>query len=222
VTTQKPRGVVLDVDGTLVDTNYQHIVAWWHAFRAGGHHVSCATIHEYVGVASDKLIPAVIGEMDERVQKAHTHYYAPFLEQLLRFPRADEFVKSLADAGLRVVLASSASAEEMEGLLEAIGAGEAVHTVVGSADVEGSKPSPEPVQVAMGKAGLEPTDCVMVGDTAWDIEASARAGVPAIGVLSGGISEARLRDAGAVAVYRDVAHLLEDLDTSPICELLRD
>lgn len=210
------RGVILDVDGTLVDTNYPHILAWWHAFRTIGRVVQMSELHQLVGMGADQLIPRVLGRPDEQVKRAHSHYYAPYLEQLVRLPRADEFVKAVAGLGLDVVLATSAQPEEVTKLVETLGAGDAVREVTSTEDVEHSKPAPDLITAALAKGGLAAECCLMVGDTPWDVTAAGQAGLGCIGVLSGGFSADLLRAAGAVAVYRDVAELLDQLGGSPI------
>lgn len=214
-------GIILDVDGTLVDSNYLHIVAWWQAFRAAGHDVAMSDLHALVGQGADQLVSAVLGDPDDAVHRAHSRFYAPYLGQLRRFPRADELVRAIDALGLVVVLATSAAPEEVEALLETLDADDAVTCVTGSADVERAKPAPDLVEAALSKAGLSAENCLMVGDTAWDVTAAGEAGVRCTGVLSGGVDASRLRAAGAVEVYRDVAALLDALTDSPIGELAR-
>src|SRR5205807_400815 len=130
-----------------------------------------------------------------------------------------DLLRATKKAGLRVVLATSASAKEAGHLRAAIDADDAIDEVTSKDDVEQSKPDPDIVQTALDKAGLDASDAMFVGDTVWDVEAARRAGLDCVAVLSGGIAEHDLRDAGAVAVYRDVKHLLEDFDNSPIAKL---
>lgn len=211
--------MLFDVDGTLVDTNYLHVVAWWQAFRERGYDARMADIHQAVGMGSDKLIQQVLGRQDPSVSAAHSRYYAPYLGRLRPFPRAAELLRATASLGLAVVLASSVKSDEVGLLLDTLQAGDVIETVVSSSDAEETKPEPDLIQVAMQRGRLDPGGCVMVGDTAWDVEAAARSGVPCIGVRTGGWSAERLRAAGAVAVYDDVAALLAELDDSPIARL---
>jgi phosphoglycolate phosphatase-like HAD superfamily hydrolase len=213
------RGVLFDVDGTLIDSTYLHVVAWWQAFRERGHEVRMVDIHEAVGMGSDKLVQAVLGRPDPSVSPAHSRYYAPYLGHLRPFPRAADLLRATAGLGLAVVLASSVKSDEVDLLLDALGAGDVIDTVVSSGDVEETKPEPDLVQSAVERGRLDPGACVMVGDTAWDVEAAARAGVPCIGVRTGGWPAGRLREAGAVAVYDDAAELLAALRDSPIGRL---
>ena len=215
------RGLVFDVDGTLIDTNYLHVAAWWQAFRERGYDVRMADIHEAIGMGSDKLMDRLLGKRDSSVSAAHSRYYAPYLGRLRPFPRAAELLRAVASQGLAVVLASSAKGEEIGLMVDTLQAGDVIETVVSSSDADESKPEPDLVQVAIERGRLDPAECVMVGDTAWDVQAAARAGVPCIGVRTGGWSADSLRSAGAVAVYDDVADLLTKLEDSPIAGLAR-
>lgn len=215
------RGVLFDVDGTLIDTNYLHVVAWWQAFRERGYDVTMAGIHEAVGMGSDKLMQRLLGDEDPAVSAAHSRYYAPYLGRLRPFPGAADLLRATASLGLVVVLASSVKSDEVDLLLDTLQAGDVIETVVSSSDAEQTKPAPDLVQVAIERSGLDPGGCLMIGDTAWDVEAAARSGVRCAGVRTGGWSAERLRAAGAVAVYDDVAALLAELEDSPIARLAR-
>ena len=214
-------GVLFDVDGTLLDTNYLHVVAWWKAFRERGHDVRCADIHRAIGLGSDDLIQQVLGKDDPSVSDAHSRYYAPYLGRMRPLPGARELLVRTAKLGLGVVVATSADGDEVGLMLDALGVGGAISSVVSSADVERAKPDPGIVERALTASGTAPGQAVMVGDTVWDVLAARRAGVPCIGLLSGGIEAEQLRDAGAAEIYRDAAALLEDLDASGIGRLTR-
>jgi HAD superfamily hydrolase (TIGR01509 family) len=212
-------GILFDVDGTLVDTNYLHVVAWWHAFRSQGHTIEMRRLHETVGQGADRFVESILGRPDEKVSNAHTDFYGPFLHELAAFPKAAELLRVAKKAGLAVVLATSASAKEAEHLTSAIDADDVVDAVTSKDDVDESKPDPDIVQTALDKSGVDKQSALFVGDTVWDVEAARRAGLDCVAVLSGGIPEVDLRDAGAIAIYRDVAHLLDEFDTSPLGEL---
>jgi HAD superfamily hydrolase (TIGR01509 family) len=214
-------GVLFDVDGTLVDTNYLHVVAWWHAFRAHGHTPAMTDLHRTIGQGSERLVGSILGRADDDVAAAHTDFYGPFLHELAAFPGAQELLRRTKDAGLSVVLATSASAKEAERLRAAIDADDVIDCLTNKDDVAESKPDPDIVQTAMDKAGLSAQQCLFVGDTVWDVEAARRAGLDCVCVRSGGIGESELRDAGAIAVYRDVRHLLDDFDSSPLGTLAK-
>ena len=214
-------GIVLDVDGTLVDSNYLHVYAFIRAFRDAGHQVTAADIHRRVGMGADVLVTDLLGELDEQVVEGHTKHYEQFYDELTAFPGAADAVRELARRGAAVVLASSASGVELDALRKALDVDAVLSGYTSSSDAGEAKPAPDILEVAMAKAGLHPSSTVMVGDTVWDVEAAARAGIPCIGVLSGGIARAVLSEAGAVEVYDDVAQLLERVDESLIGHLLR-
>ena len=216
---QHARGVLFDVDGTLVDTNYLHVVAWWQAFRSQGHEVAMSELHRTVGQGSDQFVSSILGRDDAKVRNAHSDFYGQWKHQLVAFDGAADLLRTTKKAGLAVILATSASEAEAEHLTAALDADDVIDVVTTKADVDASKPDPDIVHTALTKAGLVAADAVFVGDTVWDVEAAGRAGMRCVGVLTGGISEAELDDAGAVAVYRDVRHLLDDFDTSPLGRL---
>src|SRR3954454_20435836 len=214
-------GVLFDVDGTLVDTNYLHVIAWWQALRSQGHDVPMTRLHRTVGQGSDQFVSTILGHDDDKVADAHSDFYGQWKHQLVAFAGAADVLRLTKKAGLSVVLATSASSDEAEHLTAAIDADDAIDIVTTKDDVDASKPDPDIVQTALDKAGLRADDAVFVGDTVWDVEAASRAGVRCVCVLSGGISETELRDAGAIAVYRDVAHLVAEFDDSPLGKLTR-
>ncbi|MFF1265544.1 HAD family hydrolase [Streptomyces anulatus] len=211
---------IFDVDGTLTDTNHLHVVAWWEAFRQSGHTVAMPDIHRAVGLGSGDLIKRLLGsdrdpEQDAAISSAHTVLYATYFDRLPAFRGAGDLLRTLAGRDWRVVLATSASGAELAALRRAVDADDAIRATASSDDVERGKPSPEPVELACQLAGVGAGRAVFVGDTVWDMEAAARAGVGAVALLSGGIPRADLERAGAEAVYRDVAELLDRLDESP-------
>lgn len=212
-------GVVFDVDGTLLDTNYLHVVAWWEAFREHGYDVQCADVHRALGMGSAELIERVLGGPDPSVSAAHSRNYAPYLGRIRPLPGGADLLRATARLGLDVVLATSAKPDEVDLMLDALGAGSAVSAVVSSGDVDRAKPDPGIVQKALDESGIDAGHAVMVGDTVWDVIAAERAGIRCIGLLCGGTAAEQLRGAGAADVYRDPAELLENIDTSPIGQL---
>ncbi len=211
--------VVFDVDGTLLDNNYLHVAAWWEAFRERGHEASCADIHRALGMGSGDLIRQVLGKADDSVSAAHSRRFAPYLGQLRPLRGARELLEATAKLGLGVLLATSAKDDEVDLMLAALDSESSITAVVSSGDVEHAKPDPAIVHAALARSGTRPERAVMVGDTVYDVMAAARADVSCIGLLSGGISEAELRNAGAAEVYAGPADLLSSLPDSAIGRL---
>lgn len=207
-------GVLFDVDGTLVDSNYLHVVAWSQAFGAYGHDVPMANIHALIGQGSERLVESVLGEVDDRVVDAHADFYGPSLYRLSAFADAGALLRRAKASGLQVVLATSAAESDVVHLRRAIDADDAIDHVTTKDDADSSKPAPDILQVALEAVGLAASDCVFVGDSVWDVEAAAKIDTPTVGVLTGGIDEHQLNDAGAVEVYKDVAAILASFDTS--------
>jgi HAD superfamily hydrolase (TIGR01509 family) len=212
-------GVIFDVDGTLLDTNYLHVAAWWDAFRERGHDIRCADVHRALGMGSADLVELVLGRPDPSVIEAHSRYFAPYLGRMRPLPGAADLLGATARLGLHVVLATSAKDEEIDLMLDALGARDSIGTVVSSGDVEQAKPQPDIVEKALSESGTDPGRAVMVGDAVWDMIAAGRAGIRGNGLLSGGITEADLRDAGATEIYADAADLLGKIPASAIGQL---
>jgi HAD superfamily hydrolase (TIGR01509 family) len=215
-----PVAVLFDIDGTLVDSNYLHIEAWHRAFAAVGHPVDAWRIHRSIGMDSSKLLEALLGEAAESVgddaKEKHTEFYEALTDRLRPIDGARELLRTLSKRGHAVVLATSAPQHELEVLLEVLQVGPDVDAVTSSEDVGTAKPDPDIIEVALQKADVSADRAILVGDAVWDIEAAARAGVGSIGVLSGGYGATELLEAGATAVYDDVADLLAHLDESPV------
>lgn len=216
-----PSAVVLDVDGTLVDSNWLHVVAWWEAFVDQGHEVSCRDVHRAIGLPSDDLVRALLGRADERVVQGHAERWPPLRRRMLACAGAGDLVRGCAERGLRVVWATSGSEDDVADSRAAVGADEAVHAVVSSSDVEHGKPAPDVVLAALEAAGVTAERAVLVGDTVYDVRAATAARVPCIALLAGGTSRADLAAEGPAAVYAGCAELLADLDASPVGRLLR-
>ena len=222
--TPGPGAVLFDVDGTLVDSSFLHVHAWVEAFAAVGSPVDAWRVHRRIGMGSGRLLRELLGDdldrLGDRVTHEHTARYADLAGLLRPFDGSRELVRTLADRGARVVLATSAAPEEVDRLREVLQVDDIVQ-VTASQDVDEAKPDPELVEVALERADVPAERAVFVGDSVWDVQASVRAGVPCVGVLSGGTSAAELADAGAVAVHDDVAALLRDLDDSVLASVLR-
>ena len=206
------KAVILDVDGTLMDTNYLHTEAWWRAFEEVGQRAPRAAIHKEIGKGSDLLMPEFV-EGDEAQEKAndlHGEQYMAMQEYGLPLPGAKELVASLVESGYDVWFATSAKPEELEHHMQLLEAEGKIKGVVSSGDVENSKPAPDLFEEALNRAGVQADEAVAVGDSIWDVQAAKAADIRTVGVLSGGAyDEEALKVAGAVAVYDNCAALLE-------------
>jgi HAD superfamily hydrolase (TIGR01549 family) len=206
---------ILDVDGTLVDTNYQHALAWYRALKRTGATVPLYVLHRHMGMGGDQFVGAVAGEDFDRehgddARDAEKEEYAKFIDGVSALEHATELIDALSDRGATVVLASSAKEDEITRYIELLGVEGVIYT--DSSDVEATKPEPDLVNAALQKAGGE-GDAIMVGDSTWDCEAAKRAGVRTFALLTGGFSEEELLDAGAERVYRHLPDLIGELDT---------
>jgi len=210
---------ILDIDGTLVDTNYHHAVAWYRAFRQHEVVLPVWRIHRHIGMGGDQVVAALAGdeveeERGDDIRAAEKALYLALIEEVEPFEGSRELIDALKARGHTVVLASSAKANEVEHYLDLLDAREAADGWTTSADVEATKPEPDLVVAAVEKAGAD--EAVMVGDTTWDCEAAKRAGVETIAVLTGGFSAQELADAGAIAVFESIAELRERLGETPL------
>jgi HAD superfamily hydrolase (TIGR01509 family) len=212
---------ILDIDGTLVDTNYQHAIAWFRAFRRYELTLPIWRIHRHIGMGGDQLVPAVAGDEFESkhgddVREDEKTLYGELIDEVRPVRDARELIEELKANGHTVLLASSAKQEEVDHYLDLLDARDLADGWTSSADVESTKPEPDLVYAALQKAGSEASKAVMIGDTPFDVEAAKRAGVPTLAVLTGGFSEQELRDAGATEVYESVEELREQLGASAL------
>ncbi len=216
---------ILDIDGTLVDTNYHHAIAWYRAFRRHGLTLPLFRIHRHIGMGGDQLVGALAGERwdaehGDDVRETEGELYMELIDEVRPLEGARELLEALHERGHALVLASSAKPQEVDHYLDLLQARELADGWTTSGDVENTKPAPDLVAAAVEKAGGGPA--VLLGDSTWDCKAADRAGVPAIGVLTGGFSEQDLRDAGAVCVVTELRTLLDDLDATPFEAGVRD
>jgi HAD superfamily hydrolase (TIGR01509 family) len=214
-----PRAAILDVDGTLVDTNYHHAIAWYRAFRQNEVMLPIWRIHRHIGMGGDQLVKALAGESVENekgddIRAAESVLYGELMSEVEPLQGSRELIEDLKERGHAVVLASSAKEHEVDHYLDLLDARELADDWTTSADVESTKPEPDLVVAAVEKAGGG--EAVMVGDSTWDCEAAKRARLDTIAVLTGGFSEAELRDAGALVVYSSIEELRESLDETPL------
>lgn len=210
---------ILDIDGTLVDSNYQHTLAWYRAFRQHGHVLPVWRIHRHIGMGGDQLVASLCGdeveaEQGDDIRVAEKVLYVELIHEVKPLQGARELIVDLKRDDRRVVLASSAKPEEVEHYLDLIDARGLADAWTSAGDVEATKPAPDLVEAALERIGGGPA--VMVGDSTWDCEAAERAGVQTVAVLTGGFSEQELRDAGAVAVFTSIEELRRRLSETPL------
>jgi HAD superfamily hydrolase (TIGR01549 family) len=214
-----PPAAILDVDGTLVDTNYHHTIAWYRAFRQHDVVLPIWRIHRHIGMGGDQLVKALGGEQLETekgddIRAAESVLYRELMSEVELVEGARELIEDLKERGHAVILASSAKPHEVEHYLDLLDARELVDDWTTSGDVQATKPEPDLVLAAVEKAGGG--GAVMVGDSTWDCEAAKRAGLDTIAVLTGGFSDAELRAAGALVVYSSIEELRDSLDETPL------
>jgi HAD superfamily hydrolase (TIGR01509 family) len=215
---KSPKVVLLDVDGTLVDSNDAHAQAWLDTFERNGFRTSFEQVRELIGKGGDKLVPEVTGldpdshDAQRLKTERSAHFQRVYLATIRPFPKAEALLRRLRGAGLDLIVATSAGEDELRPLLEICNATPYIRKQTSSDDAAHSKPDPDIVQAALNKAGCTPGEAVMLGDTPFDVEAAQRAGVRTIALRSGGHSDAAL--GRAVAIYDDVADLLAQFDTS--------
>jgi HAD superfamily hydrolase (TIGR01509 family) len=211
-----PRGpaliAILDIDGTLVDTNYQHTIAWHRALRQHDARVAAWRIHRHIGMGGDKIVAALCGdefeaEHGDDVRAAEKVLYMEMIGEVEPFDGARGLIEDLKGGGDAVVLASSAKPNEVEHYLDLLDARELMDAWTDSGDVEETKPAPDLVRAALDKVQGSHDEAVMVGDTPWDVKAADAVDVPTVAVLTGGFSAAELREAGAVAVFEGIQEL---------------
>ncbi|HET6731495.1 HAD family hydrolase [Mycobacterium sp.] len=215
--------VLFDVDGTLVDSNYLHVHAWYRAFTDVGLSIEAWRIHRSIGMDGSTLVASLAESADDdtrtRAKDLHSRYYKETASLLRPLPGARELLERVEGLGLQVVLATSAPEDELSILRDVLASDDLVSAATSSKDVDTAKPQPDIIQVALDRAGVDAAHAVFVGDAVWDVEACERAGVPTIGVLSGGVSRDELEKAGAKAVFANAQDLYEHIDESPIAAL---
>ena len=219
------RAVIFDVDGTLIDSNDQHALAWLKTFRRFGHQVRFEDIRVQIGKGGDQLMPVFLSaeEVDARGEEM-SHFRSElfkreFLPGLQPFPKVRELFERIRADGREIVLASSATGGELDRYKEIADVADLLKGATSGDDAEHSKPEPDIFLAALKSAGVQPQDAVVIGDTPYDAIAAVKAGVRPIGVLCGLFPEPVLREAGCIAVYRDPAHLLEAYDRSPLASV---
>jgi HAD superfamily hydrolase (TIGR01509 family) len=215
--------VLFDIDGTLVDSNYLHVHAWARAFHDVGIAAEVWRIHRSIGMDGSALVKTLSGDADDEVKEQlkdlHSRYYKELAPMLKVLPGGREILEQVASMGLQVVLATSAPDDELSILRDVLDRDNLVSEMTSSADVDTAKPQPDIIEVALKRAGVTADRAVFIGDSVWDAEACRRAGVPSIGVLSGGVSRDELTAGGAQVVFEDARELVEHVDDTPIAEI---
>jgi HAD superfamily hydrolase (TIGR01549 family) len=210
---------ILDIDGTLVDSNYQHTLAWYRALRQHDQHIAIWRIHRHIGMGGDQLVASLCGdeveeELGEDIRAAEKALYMALIGEVEPLHGARDLIVDLKRLDRDVVLASSAKPDEIEHYLDLLDARGLADAWTSAGDVEQTKPAPDLVEAALERVDGGPA--VMVGDSTWDCRAAANAGVETIAVLTGGFSEEELREAGAMAVFKSIEELRQRLSDTPL------
>lgn len=213
-------GVLFDVDGTLVDTNYLHTLAWSRALRDVGAWAPMNAIHRLVGMGGDQLVPRLLGHDAAGASGARARRYNELLDEVRAFPGAADLLRTIHDAGVAVVLATSSPPDELEKAVQLLDVKDAVDAVTTKDDVNKSKPAPDLLIAAMRAGMIDPARALVVGDSVWDLQAARSAGLGCVGVETGGFSQHELSEAGALHVYQDVQEIGRQLLTGPLAALL--
>lgn len=208
---------ILDVDGTLVDTNYQHALAWYRAFRDHEIILPIWRLHRHIGMGGDQLVEKVTDadvehRLGDQIRSRESERYSEMIGEVEAVSQASELLSDLRDRGHTVILASSAKKPEIEHYIDLLGARRLADGWTSASDVQATKPQPDLVNAALECADAQPEQAVMIGDTPWDVQAAQRAGVQTLAVMTGGFSKEELCEAGAIDVYESVAELRSSLE----------
>lgn len=211
---------LLDLDGTLVDSNYHQAIAWYRAFREHGIVLPVWRLHRHVGMGGDLFVAAVAGDQAEHdlgddLRQAHSRHFHELIDEVEPLPEARTLVRVLHDKGAAVVLASSANEEDLEHFRSQLAVDDLLTAATSSADVENAKPEPDIICAARAKVP-DAERSVMIGDSVWDCRAARRAGIASVALLTGGFSEQELREAGAASVFASISELIEHLEQTPL------
>jgi membrane protein len=213
--------ILFDIDGTLIDSNEQHVNAWAFTFREEGYPQELDDIRNQIGKGGDLLVPALLPDVDDAVReriasRQGDHFKDMYLDHVRAFADASAIIAKVHASGRKVVLASSAKRDDLDHYVRLLDVGRYLSATTSLDDVEASKPEPDIFGAALEKIDVDPVNAIVVGDTPYDVEAALRVGTAAVGVTSGPFDEARLKETGAIAVYADVAALLSEFDRSPL------
>jgi HAD superfamily hydrolase (TIGR01549 family) len=216
------RAAIFDLDGTLVDSNELHVLAWQETFRHFGKEIPIERLREQIGKGGDQYLPVFLNERELResgkeADKLHGEIFKKkYLPQVRPFPRVRELFERLRADGKKIALASSGKEDEVRHYEKLLGIEKMVDSMTTSDQVAHSKPCADVFIAALNLLSLRPDEAIAIGDTPYDVEAAKKIELPVIGVLCGGFSEEILRDEGAVAIFRDPADLLENYYRSPL------
>jgi HAD superfamily hydrolase (TIGR01549 family) len=213
-----PDTAIFDVDGTLVDTNYQHALAWFRAFRRFDMTLPLWQLHRAIGMGGDNFVAYVAGDQVEKehghdLRDAWTEEFDQLIGEVQPFAATRPLLEEIKKRGFKLVLASSGKAKHVDVFLELIGGKQLADAWTTSDDVRSSKPAPDLVAAALGK--VDGASGAMVGDSTWDCVSAGKLGVPTVGVLTGGFSREELADAGAIRVFDSLGAMLDEIDTTP-------
>jgi HAD superfamily hydrolase (TIGR01509 family) len=217
--TDRYLAVILDMDGTLLDSNDAHVRAWVEALREHGREVSEEQIRPWVGMGGDNLLPAAVGisrasAEGRRIAETRGEIFRSCLPRLKPFPGVRPLLERMRRDGLKLVVATSSPADEVGKAVEIVGAGDLLDDVTSAGDTARSKPDPDVVHAALRLVGVSAGDAIMLGDTPYDVQAAGQAGVPVIAFRCGGFRDQDLQ--GAIAIYDGPADLLAHYDESPL------
>jgi HAD superfamily hydrolase (TIGR01509 family) len=204
---EAPRAVLFDLDGTLLDTNYLHTLAWWRALSEAENAVPMSAIHRLIGMGSTEMVTELLGRPDDQVSRAHRDHFAKMHEFIRPLPGATELIRAVGESGALVVIVTSAEKDELNALLAPLDCDDAIDVLV-HGDQGEAKPAPDLFQIALARAEIESSSALALGDSVWDVLAANRAGVRCIAVETGGIARSLLEDAGATAVYDSCREVL--------------
>jgi HAD superfamily hydrolase (TIGR01549 family) len=209
------QAAIVDVDGTLVDTNYHHTLAWYRSFREHDVTIPVWQLHRHVGMGGDKYVAAVAGDdveqrLGDELRGRWEELFGEAISEIAPLPGARDLLVTLKQQGLAVVIASSSIQDHLDVFLDLLDARDVVDDWTMKDDVEQSKPEPDLVRAALDKAGTD--DAFMIGDTPWDVASARKAGIPTLCVLTGGFARSELEAAGAAAVHESVAEIAAGLD----------
>ena len=212
------RAALLDLDGTLVDANYQHALAWYRSFRRFEITLPMWRLHRHIGMGGDQYVGAVAGddveaEHGDDLRDAHDEEFKRLRDECAPLEGAHDLLVELKRRGHVVVLASSSKEDDLDHFLDLLDARDVVDGYTTADDVERTKPHPDVVHAALEKAGVDGAG--MIGDSRWDVDAARNAGLDTVCVITGGWSEQELQDAGAIAVYDSMSALIDGLDETP-------